>query len=270
MSSILKAVLANVRVLGNPKENNKHMTYIPAYIRNGEKVSQSVKFSVMGNSHRTDKTSIIQVQVWNQLADTVAKSLGIGREVTIYGRLDSYMGNLFNADGSQRLDNNGAPIQIRKTVVVVEDIHFGVESNKLINTEIQHGLRGPNWQQQGHPDQVAWANRNKQRQAVVWDMQAPTFGYARVSIPAGVTINTEVYQQNGVAAPAPVAPQTAPAGYAAPQAAPAGYATPAPVAPQAAPVNTTPAPMQQYYAANIAPPSPEVAAPMNNEAVPLF
>jgi len=210
--SIISATLANVRVAGDQKSTGTpHLTYTPAHTINGKQVSQKVKFSVYGNSNRgTDqrtgdpgRSDRFEINVWGKLADTCCKALSVGKELSLICRPQSYLGRLFNTDGTLRLDNQGQPIQVNKTSFTVTEIAFGSDATKTIEREIQEGVRPPQWNNPNSPDWQHWIDILKARMATTWDCKNAVFGYARVIDPRagkqGVEISWDVYQQNQAA-----------------------------------------------------------------------
>jgi len=235
---------AGVRVAGK-------LTYIPEHMKNGKKINSRCVIPVYKNSHRgtnaktgeQGRSDSFKFVAWGKLADTCAKSLPVGKAIDALCDPQSYLGNLFAADGSIRVDNAGAAIQVNKVSFTIMNIVFGEESAKAVAEEVSTGRRPVNWANPAHPDYQMWINILKQRQAVVWQGEAE-FGYARVVVPQGqgVVVTPGVPIQN----PAYTASAQAPvsmAQYAAPVQAPVAPTTPAYAAPApVAPVYTAPVP----------------------------
>jgi len=195
--------LAGVRVAGQ-------MTYIPATINNDRKISQHITIPVIRNrkptaaekaalamgqqppKHQTDR---FRLTVWGKLADICAKSLPTGRALDVVYEPNSYTGKVYDAEGRVRLGVDGQPIMVTKVGFTVREIQFGEESTKRIAEEVATTKRPINWNTPGHPEQLAWVNHLKTRQTAMWDGRSATFGFARVSMPAGpgVAIDYSVY-----------------------------------------------------------------------------
>ena len=203
------------------------LTYIPAYIsKSGKQVNAKVTIPVAKNSHKgttvkpdgtvvDGRTDYFTLTAWGKLADILARSCPVGKALDALCEPRSYMGKLFNQDGSLRLDNAGQPIEIPKISfnMIVAPV-FGEESKGQIDKEIANGLRPANWDVKGHPDFEMWTNMLKQRQAYCWDGSSPTFLFARVVVPQGVQLDFS--RQANATATAPAAGSTIP--YVAPQA----------------------------------------------------
>jgi hypothetical protein len=261
------AMFAGVRVTGQ-------LTYIPAHINaQGKRINAKCTIPVAKNSHKgtrqdgtSGRTDYFSVTCWGKLADIMARSCPPGKALDLVCEPRSYMGKLFNQDGSLRLDAAGQPIEIPKmSFNVVMSPVFGEESAKQIEREIGEGLRPRNWNVQGHPDFQLWTNMLQQRQAYSWDGQSKNFLWARVVVPQGVQL--DFTQNTNAQHPANAAPA---AGTTVPSVAPMQTMVQHAVntAPAAVPVNNVaPAnngggfqpvsqPAQQYTAAPTAPVAP--------------
>ena len=202
------------------------LTYTPAYTNAGKKVNSRVVIPVYCNSHRgtnqrtgeTGRSDSFKFIAWGKLADVCVKSLPKGKAIDVVCDPHSYLGDLYNADGSKRLDAAGQVIQVTKVAFTIKDIIFGEESSKLIAEEIATGRRPQNWNVANHQDYALWTTILQQRQAIVWNGVDKSYGYARVYIPQGPGIQLDFSQST------PVAPATV---------APVAPATVAPVAPAA-------------------------------------
>lgn len=195
--SLAKTFMAGVRVAGAPN-------YIPAHIdATGKTVNARCIITVYENSNkgtnqdgspgRTDQYTVI---AWGKLADVCAVSCSAGKALDIIARPGSYIGTVYNPDGSPVLNMQGQPVQTRKTSFTVENIIFGEDSGKTIATEIANNLRPVNWQNQQHPDYQLWINCMRQRQATKYQPGMTSFGFARVSPPRnGQIINPAVQGQ---------------------------------------------------------------------------
>lgn len=174
---LVKVTLMGARVAGEG-------LYIPSYEKNGKPIQSSCSFPVYTNigNKNFEKTSHLEIKAWGKLADTLARSCSPGKELFVEGELEDYMGTLFLQGGQQRLDQSGQPIQVRKYNVRIENILFGSDSAKFIAEQIQNGQRPREWQQVGHPNQVAWVAHLKALAQIQWD-GSDKFGYARVRRP---------------------------------------------------------------------------------------
>jgi hypothetical protein len=214
--SIKSAFFAGIRVLGQ-------LTYIPAHMKNGKEINARATIPVRANSHRghdrqgqPGRKDDFKLTVWGKLADTCARSCSPGKCIDVVCEPNSYLGKVFNPDGSMRMDAAGQAIEVNKVGFTVREIVFGEESRKFVTEEIQAGKRPVGWDTPGTPDHQQWQNTLNTRKAIQWD-GGPVFGYARVVIPQGQGIQ--------LMGQAPAAPQQAPV-----------YNAPAQQAPQNAPV----------------------------------
>lgn len=206
------AFFAGVRVAGE-------LTWIPAHTKNGVKINSRCIIPVYRNSHRgkdqktgeKGRSDSFRLVVWGKLADTCAKSLKKGDAIDVFAEPHSYLGKLFNQNGSLRLDSTGQPIEINKVAFTILNIVFGEESQKAIDEEVMNGRRPPQWNVKGHPNFDLWIRMLHDKQAEVWDGRNPIFGKARVVVPTGQGIVLDFTQ------PTPRQVQyQAPAGYQAP------------------------------------------------------
>ena len=237
---------AGVRVAGE-------LTYIPAHIKNGKKINSRCLIPVYRNSNKgtnqktgeKGRTDAFKLVAWGKLADTCCRSLPQGKAIDGFCEPQSFKGQLFNADGSVRVDNAGVAIETTKVSFTILNIVFGEESTKRINDEIQNGRRPQYWNVPNHPDYQLWTQMLQAKQQLVWDGRDAKFGYARVVIPngAGITLDFSTPATAPVAAPAATLPGMVAhaANTLAPAVNPNIVAPVAPVAP-IAPVVAAPAP----------------------------
>lgn len=184
--SLAMAEFVGTRVAGQ-------LSWVPAHIKNGKSIMSRVEIPVYANMGRgknvktgeQGRSDSYKFIVWGPMADTCCKSLPPGRGLSIFGRPDPYMGKLYNDKGIVRTDSAGMEILIPKMAFVVFDLKFEHDSAKQIAQEVQTGRRPMNWNVPNHPDWALWVKILNDRQAVVWDGRAPTFGYARVVMPQG-------------------------------------------------------------------------------------
>jgi len=199
--SMKMAALVGVRVAGQ-------LTYIPAHIKNGKKINAQATIPVYANSNKgTDqktgekgRSDTFKLVAWGKLADVCCKSLPKGKAIDVFAEPQSYMGKLYNVDGSPRLDMSGQPIEIQKTAFTIMNLIFGEESDKVVAEEIQAGRRPIHWKEAAHPDYQLWIQILHARQAATWDGRNPEFGYARVVVPTGQGIQLDFSQNTQVAA----------------------------------------------------------------------
>jgi hypothetical protein len=104
--------------------------------------------------------------------------------------------------GTPAVDTFGKQLMTKKTSYTIQMLTFGEEANKHITNEIQAGIRLPEWDKAGHPDQLHWKETLALRQKIVFDPRLPTFGYARVYMPQGVGIGAYIPNAAPVAGPA--------------------------------------------------------------------
>lgn len=191
---IAAAFMAGVRVAGQ-------LTYIPAYVKaDGSKRSQRCIIPVYRNSNRgtNQKTGekgridSFKLVAWGKLADVAARSLPKGTAIDVFCEPQSYLGTLFNQDGSPRYDNAGQVIQTTKISFTILNIVFGEDSDKQIDREIAEGRRPQFWNVKGHADYQAWKTILQQKQLVTWN-GGPEFVNARVSLPKDGQVDMSVY-----------------------------------------------------------------------------
>lgn len=174
------------------------LTYIPAHINGaGKRINAKVTIPVAKNSHKgtrpdgsAGRTDYFSLTAWGKLADIMCRSCPPGKALDVVCEPRSYMGKLFNTDGTLRLDAAGQAIEIPKmSFNIIMYPVFGEESRKQVDKEIGLGLRPQNWNVQNHPDWGLWTEELKRRQAQVWDGQSREFLYARVVVPQGVQLD---------------------------------------------------------------------------------
>lgn len=174
-------------------------TYVPAHNKNGKPISARFSVDVMFNSQPKandgqGRTDAFRFTAWGKLADIMARSCSVGKGLDLVATPQSYVGTLFNADGSPRLDNAGQAIKISKIGFTIDNVIFGAESAKMIQEEIARGVRPADWNYIGpDPARAAqrelWQSRLAARKAMEWDGVSPTFGFARVVVPTGPGIS---------------------------------------------------------------------------------
>lgn len=213
--------LVNVRASGSKSPDGEQFggIYYPAHNKNGRSNSARWEGNVALNGKpytdaqgvkQEGKTTFLRLVVWNGknspsgLADTFAKCVSVGKELTCNVRIESFEKRLF-INGQALLDPQGNAITHQAINFILEDkLVFGNDSSKVIATEVANYVgnstfdsRPQFWNVQGHADQVAWATIIvPARMGSVWDGQSGRFGYARVIIPEGVIVNQPQTQTN--------------------------------------------------------------------------
>lgn len=234
-TSLNNVTFVAARVAGAP-------TYTPQHVPAGGDVNKPNRamctFKVFQNIN--GKPSKFAITAFGKMADVIARSAATGKELTLFCECHSYQGKIPvpnlapGAPLSFITGQDGQAILVEKTGFILRRIHFGADSDKTVQTEIQRGERPALWNVAGHADNLAWKTLCQQRNAIEYRADMTNFGYAIVRTPNGqIAVNAPV-------AAAPVAGFQGTAQYAAPVAAPVivnganmGYQAPpvAPVAP---------------------------------------
>ena len=188
--------------------------FTPEYSKNGNNINAKLVVNAFMNivSKANDgagRNEAVPFTFWGKLAHTGAKSMSPGKEFNCIAQLHVYNGRVFQPGapgqpGSPILGADGQPITTKKFSFTVSMMTFGEESDKHIANEIQAGVRPAGWSIAGSKDQAQWKEILKQRQAIQFNQQSPTYGYARVVMPNGPGI--AAYIQNApaiVGAPGP-------------------------------------------------------------------
>ena len=222
-AGIFMAFGSNFRVSNQP-------TYTPGYTRgDGLVINQRIKIPVAMNGLKNAKTGVagrdfFQIVAWGKLADFCAKTLNKGRAFDAVVAPHTFQSRYFV--GNVPLTGpDGQPVMIDRVAftIIGGTFRLGEEATELVNEEIRTGRRHQFWNVKNHADQVGWMQLIAARNAIPFNAQSPTFGFAKVVLP-----NIQ----------APVAPPANLPGQVA--AAFGGGFAPAPVgAPLPAPVNTT-------------------------------
>lgn len=255
--------LISVRVAGAPD-------YIPSHVANGKDkpTSQRTLFRVFHNSGG-DKAHVFSLTAWGKLADACARGCAPGKEISIKGELNSYPAKVWKdgPNGAKEPDRNadGSFKMTTRVGIKVDRIIFGEDSATLTLDEISKGIRPPLYNVIGDPQEAAWKNICKQKNAEQFVPGAPMFGYAIVKVPANSQIVTEPQTGTGYAQPqgggyAPQAPPTW-QNPAAPQTPPQGGFQAPPATPQAPPAWQAPATQPQAYAPPQSQPTPPAYQP---------
>lgn len=218
--------------------------FTPEYSKNGSNVSAKlVCNSFMNIASKANagegRNEAVPFTIWGKLAHVCAKSMSGGKEWNTIAQLHVYNGRVFypsinGQPGLPVLDATGQPLTTKKFSYTVSMLTFGEESNKHIADEIQAGIRPMGWNIAGSQEAAAWKAILQQRQAITFDPNLPTYGYAKVRMPQGQNIGAYIMTPAEGNVVAPVAMDTA-------AAVAATFAGPAPVvAPPAAPAQAAP------------------------------
>ena len=171
--------------------------YIPAHNDGSKDISQRLDFSVAIDDFRqgeNEKADWINCTIWGGLADSYAKVLSPGKEVTIVGELNVFQSRIVR-NGAFVIDSTGVPITTpRVSIKVDKPPKLGPDSQKFVNTEIQEYMRGnkapfsarpPQWNVAGSPDAAIWGQFLAARKKTEFNPAFPTFGYATIQAPNG-------------------------------------------------------------------------------------
>ena len=259
MNSIFFATAANIYVAGQIVQGQvpQHLKLIPAHITaEGKKISAKLEFAAYANFRRgtnvktgdSGRADAFKFTIWGPAALLGAKTLTVGKMITVTCEPRSYIGRLFRPDGQQVIDSLGQPVMANKVNFNVDQFELGNDGAKWVEYEIMMGWRPAQWNNPQHPDNAAWKNEIARRMALTWDGRSGSFCYARMIAPSG-QIDMQSMVSSGTKAIAPVvngfvAPAAPPVFNQAPVAPPmynnaSAPAFGAPVAPQfnTAPVN---------------------------------
>ncbi len=175
-------------------------TFTPEHNKNGNNISAKLDIDAYMNiASRANggqgRSEILKFTVWGKLAHTCAKSMSRGKEFHAESRPRVFDKRVFfNRQPVQMAD--GTVLTVKGVSFTIERLIFGAESEKFIAEEIQAQVRPVNWNVAGHPENLQWKEILKARQAVAFDPQSPTYGYARVLMPQGAGIGPYVENQN--------------------------------------------------------------------------
>lgn len=167
-------------------------TYTPNHIMPGGQKPNGAKaeFNIFQNAGK--KKFVFRITAWGKMADVIARSGSVGKEVSIIASVGSYEARvwLINPDGSRQFVTkpDGNPLLTTKVGFTIQSLTFGADSAKTIADEIALGKRPANWNAAGHADQVAWKNLCATKNAEQYVPGAVTFGLANVFLPPGAQI----------------------------------------------------------------------------------
>jgi len=195
--------------------------FTPEYSKNGKNVSAKLTvnsfMNIASKANSGDgRNEVVPFTIWGKLAHICAKSMSPGKEWNCAANLHVYDGRVFQKSvngqpGVPVLGGDGQPITTKKFSYTVGMMTFGEESNKHIMAEIQAGpnVRPADWNVAGSQGNLVWQEILKARQAVQFDPQSPTYGYARVYLPQGAGIAAYIQTVPGAVVAAGPAVDTA-------------------------------------------------------------
>jgi len=168
-------------------------TFTPSYLKPGSDKPIGPKCDVTIYQNIRDRKHTLKLTAWGGLAIALARGGATGKELTIAGRIDSYMGCTWYAPDAQGNMNfvtnpDGSPLLTNKIGITVEKLDFGNDSAKTIVEEINAGARPLNYAVPGHAEEVQWKQMCAQRNAEQYVPNNPTFGFAKCYVPDGVSI----------------------------------------------------------------------------------
>ena len=187
-------------------------SYTPAHSKNGKNISAKLVVNAFMNiaskaNAGEGRNEAVPFTVWGKLADICAKSMSPGKEFNCFAQLHVYNGRVFmpstvpGQPGQQITAADGTPVLTKKFSYTISMLTFGEESNKHILNEIQVGVRPADWNVAGSPGNAQWKAILQSRQAIQFDPNSPTFGYARVYMAQGAGIGAYIQNQTPTVAP---------------------------------------------------------------------
>ena len=192
-------------------------SYTPAHSKNGKNISAKLVVNAFMNiaSKANDgegRNEAVPFTIWGKLADICAKSMSPGKEFNCFAQLRVYNGRVFmpstvqGQPGQQINDAQGQPVLTKKFSYTITMLTFGEESNKHILNEIQAGVRPVGWNVAGSQEAAQWKATLQARQAIQFDPNSPTFGYARVYLPQGAGVGAYIQNAQPTTAPTTMGP----------------------------------------------------------------
>lgn len=180
---------AGLRIAGSAEagQGAGHITFYPQHINQaGKKVSARVVFKAYENLI-DGKSNLLRFTAWGKNALTIARSGSVGKDFACLCKGDPYQGRVWYKSGQMVLEADGTPLLTGKFGYNITRLIWGAgqESAKVIEFEIQNGIRPPNWNNAGHPDYQAWQQVLIARNKAIWDGQSAMFGFAKVEMPNG-------------------------------------------------------------------------------------
>ena len=215
--AVQTTTLTNARAVGsiNPQTGFQHGgIYYPAYMKNGlpkparweGNIALNGKPYYNAAGEKVDgKATFMRLVVWNGknvevgrgLADTFAKCVSVGKEISCNVRIESFDKRIF-LNGQPILDAQGNAVTHQAHNFIFEDkLIFGADSNKVIGEETLRwngaatfDSRPPMWNVLGHADQIAWSKTVVPARMNAVYNGGGDYGYARVIVPEGVQVIT--------------------------------------------------------------------------------
>lgn len=192
-------------------------SYTPAHSKNGKNISAKLVVNAFMNiASRANagegRNEAVPFTIWGKLADICAKSMSPGKEFNCFAQLHVYNGRVFmpstvqGQPGQQINDAAGNPVLTKKFSYTITMLTFGEESNKHIMNEIQAGVRPADWNVAGSQGNATWKATLQARQAIQFDPNSPTYGYARVYLPQGAGIGAYIQNAQTTVAPTTMGP----------------------------------------------------------------
>jgi hypothetical protein len=209
-------------------------TFTPEYSKNGKNISAKLTINAFCNTSKDDsgKNDAFNFTVWGKLAHICAKSMSPGKEFSCVATLHLYDGRVFNKStvagtpGTPVMGSDGQPLTTKKPSFTIREISFGADSKKHIAKEIAAQVRPVGWDIDGSATQAQWKEILKARQAVQFNPNSPTYGYAKVQMPQGAGIAAYIQNGNVATTGAAVTPAAVAATFAGVNPAPAAPAVP--------------------------------------------
>jgi len=183
------------------------LAYYPAHVKNGRPVDEQLKFTAFTND-RFGKSVMLDCTIWGVRGRRMAWILGPGIQFVATGDLNSYKGRVFEITGND--PQTQAPIyspmrnpdtslkMVNKIGCTIDKIEIGEPSGKLIDLEIQMGIRNADWNQPS--GKATWQAMMEKRNEYIktsWNGTSKKFGpHAWVKIPDGA----EVVYREGIPA----------------------------------------------------------------------
>ena len=157
------------------------LIYTPAHLKPDQKViSARLVIPILINEYGQDDPDGYRLIAWGGRADLFSKNLPKGKEMHFFATSRSYWANVFNNQGQQVMQPDGAtPVQIRQLSFTIRDFVWGADSFASLQAEIAAGLRPADWNVPGSPGNIAWKQILAQRAATFY-MGGDVYGYAKV------------------------------------------------------------------------------------------
>lgn len=157
------------------------LIYTPAHRKPDQKeISARLVIPVLINEYGQDDPDGYRLIAWGGRADLFAKNLPKGKEMHFFATSRSYWANVFNNQGQQVMQPDGAtPVQVRQLSFTIRDFVWGADSFASLQAEIAAGLRPADWNVPGSPGNIAWKQIMAQRAATFY-MGGDVYGYAKV------------------------------------------------------------------------------------------